>query len=276
MACLNPFLVRDMSEIISVPCGRCLNCRIALAYQWSQRLTIELEDHKEASFITLTYENAPHNFVMRDVQLFFKRLRKRIYPKKIMYYLVGELGERTRRVHYHAIIFGYFPDDALLYKTKPYNLYTSKLLAEAWQLGHVVVGEVNEQTINYCTGYVTKDFGTINYSPVTGEVIRPFMTCSKRPAIGRKYFDRLPQDTLAQRDYLYFKGSSDMLPKYYKRLIKDRITDKEAKAIKRRQSLIINIKNKNLYKLYGDEVGLRKYRLKLAEANYQLKKQKTL
>lgn len=275
MACLNPFLIRDMSEIKSVPCGRCINCVIARSYQWSKRLQLELEEHDAASFITLTYDNAPYNFVMRDVQLFLKRLRKRI-QKKISYYLVGELGEKTRRVHYHAIIFGFWPDDALLYKTKPYNLYTSKILTDSWGLGHVVIGEVNEQTINYCTGYMTKDFGAINFVPETGEIIRPFMTCSKKPGIGRRYFERLDETTLIDRDYIYFKGSADLMPKYFNRLRNERLSEKEQLKLKRRKYSIINLSNKNLISIFGDEESLRKHRIKLATSKNEVKKLKKL
>ena len=54
---------------------------------------------------------------------------------------------------------------------------------------------------------------------MTGELLKPFMTCSKRPAIGRAYFDRLDKTTINERDYIYFKGSKDLPPKYFNRLI---------------------------------------------------------
>ena len=275
MACLNPFLIRDMTEIKSVPCGRCINCVIARSYQWSKRLQIELEEHDEAFFITLTYNEAPDDFVMRDVQLFLKRLRKRINTK-ISYYLVGELGEKTRRVHYHAIIFGYWPTDAVLYKTKPYNLFISKILTDTWTHGHVVIGEVNEQTINYCTGYMTKDFGAINFNPTTGEIIKPFMTCSKKPGIGRRYFDRLDPDTLLDRDYIYFKGSAELMPKYFGRLRNERISEKEQIELKTRHYSITYLSNKNLISIFGDEESLRKHRIKLATSKNEVKKLKKL
>jgi len=275
MACLNPFLLRDLGEIISVPCGRCLNCRIANAYQWSKRIALEVEEHKENCFITLTYEKPEPAYNIRHIQLFFKRLRKRI-DKKIMYYLVGELGSKTRRVHYHAIIFGYRPDDLVLYKTRPHNLYISKLMTDTWQHGHVVIGDVNDKTINYCTGYITKDFGSMDVNPMTGELLKPFMTCSKRPAIGRAYFDRLDQSTINERDYIYFKGSKDLLPKYFNRLITDRLDEKQHKIRKLRKYKLVSITNNNLIAALGSEQKLNSYRLKKATSIYELKKQKTL
>jgi hypothetical protein len=39
-------------------------------------------------------------------QKFMKRLRDRIKPLKIRFFHCGEYGDKTRRPHYHALIFG--------------------------------------------------------------------------------------------------------------------------------------------------------------------------
>lgn len=97
---------RDNYEIIQVPCGRCLGCRLDHAKMWSDRCMLELQDHDEAYFVTLTYddqhvtlsdENAA-TLVKSDLQNFFKRLRKD--GQKIRYFACGEYGENTFRPHY--------------------------------------------------------------------------------------------------------------------------------------------------------------------------------
>nr|QJB19768.1 MAG: replication initiator protein [Microvirus sp.] len=282
MSCLNPFSVRDPTDktgrtIIDVRCGRCLNCRIVNAYEWSKRLSLELLDHKEASFITLTYndENLSDQFQIRDIQLFFKRLRKRL-GKKILYYLVGEVGPKTHRLHYHAIIFGYWPSDTILIRKNPHPLYTSPELESCWKLGNVSVGAVNQQTINYCSGYITKDFGQVYYSPKTGELIKPFMTCSKRPAIGRNYFDRLDPDTLHERDYIYFNGRRDQLPKYFDRLRMEIISEARANEIRKKRTIIAQTKLKNLISLLGSDEKVKRHFYIIAKSNYEAKKRKTI
>ena len=57
-----------------------------------------------------------------------KRLRKKLHPLKIRFFHCGEYGDKTRRPHYHALIFGYsFPDRKLFKKSKSGDLYTSDL-----------------------------------------------------------------------------------------------------------------------------------------------------
>jgi hypothetical protein len=59
-----------------------------------------------------------------------KRLRKKIQPLKIRFFHCGEYGDKTRRPHYHALIFGYgFPDKKIFKKQKSGDLFTSDMLA---------------------------------------------------------------------------------------------------------------------------------------------------
>ena len=116
----------------------------------------------------------------------------------------------------------------------------------------------------------------MDVNPMTGELLKPFMTCSKRPAIGRSYFDRLDQSTINERDYIYFKGSKDLLPKYFNRLINDRLDEKQHKIRKLRKYKLVSITNNNLIAALGGEQKLNSYRLKKATSIYELKKQKTL
>lgn len=164
MKCDNPYVrtpvgLTKMSVILSdearsdatpFPCGRCYHCRKNKARIWRHRIMLEGMCHEENCFVTLTYNDehlpAGETLVPEDLNLFLKRLRKKLYPEKIRYFAVGEYGDKSWRPHYHAILFGTIDEDAI---------------NEAWtvggeQIGWVDVGELNEKTAGYITGYVVK------------------------------------------------------------------------------------------------------------------------
>lgn len=156
--CLQPFLV-DGS--IPVPCGKCPPCLKRRASAWSFRLMQEDKICNSSQFITLTYdtdhvpltEKGYMDLCKRDLQLYFKRLRKLqsnslrdgVYSKPIKYYAVGEYGGRTFRPHYHIILFN----------------CSIELIQEAWKLdgkylGTVHYGTVSGASVGYCLKYMTK------------------------------------------------------------------------------------------------------------------------
>lgn len=95
-----------------------MECLEQKKQEWCFRLDVEKRFSDSSFFVTLTYED--ENLIYaddepcinkRDVQLFFKRLRKALPGDKIKYYCVGEYGDKWRlltpkgRPHYHALIF---------------------------------------------------------------------------------------------------------------------------------------------------------------------------
>ena len=114
-----PFIYEERGLV--VPCGKCFACRIKKRREWSLRLYHELEMWNDAQFTTLTYaddsipsgEGLP-SLRKRDLQLFFKRLRRHLPEERsIRYFACCEYGDTTGRPHYHAIIYGLglLPDD---------------------------------------------------------------------------------------------------------------------------------------------------------------------
>ena len=99
--------------MLPVRCGKCEGCLKSKINDWAFRLEQESKRHLYVNFITLTYDPAHvpltptllPTLSKRDVQLFFKRLRK-LQRDKLKYFIVGEYGSRSYRPHYHAIIFG--------------------------------------------------------------------------------------------------------------------------------------------------------------------------
>ena len=95
---------------LEVPCGKCMACRQQKRKEWSMRVLHESTEYRNECFTTLTYsdDNLPENgsLVKRDLQLFFKRLRKALPPsQKIRYFACGEYGDTYFRPHYHTILF---------------------------------------------------------------------------------------------------------------------------------------------------------------------------
>lgn len=100
-------------------------------------------------FVTLTYEDSNLIFAddepclyKRHLQLHFKKLRKKLEPKTIKYYAVGEYGDRSDRPHYHYLIF---------YKGSYDRFKLMQFIKESWDFG---ISQV--LPINGAQGYVTK------------------------------------------------------------------------------------------------------------------------
>lgn len=181
-----------------VPCGKCLNCCADRSRDWSIRLLLELEVMKNAVFVTLTY-NDDHlplmpgsgtpTLCVRDVQLFFKRLRKKFNPRKIRFFLCGEYGSNTHRPHYHAILFGLSLNDFSDLRPVSKNelgqtLYTSPTFEKVWQNGFVSLGEVTFHSCNYVARYtLKKQFGS---KDEFADGRKPeFVLSSRRPGLGK-------------------------------------------------------------------------------------------
>lgn len=103
-----------------------------------------------------------------DMVLFLKRLRKR-YAQPLRYYGVGEYGDLYGRPHFHLALFGFNPDDYAI-------------LMEAWGLGGVHVCELNNDTAQYITGYVTKKIGQKDWNEIGNGLHPEFARMSR----GRK------------------------------------------------------------------------------------------
>lgn len=200
-----------ITKYIEVPCGQCLGCRLQRSREWANRMMMELKTTpgEVASFITLTYddehlhlvEGVNHitgevqefgTLVLEDLQLFIKRLRKRLEPQKIRYFACGEYGEKTQRPHYHLIVFGWFPEDAVFRargRKGEYNYYSSKILDNLWPNGLNVVADVTWESCAYTARYVVKKFtGDMSYLYDEKNIKPPFVSMSKKPGLGFDYF----------------------------------------------------------------------------------------
>lgn len=217
MRCLRPIPLKDEhGRTVEVPCGKCPACRKEKSKAWALRMVVESLYWKECIFLTLTYDDdhiptcaptltsqghltLPFTLCKDDVQRFWKRLRKAIYPRKIRYYLCGEYGDNTFRPHYHAVVFG------LGYADRP-------VVESCWRDGFVYLEDVNLATCNYVAGYVQKKlYGDVS-KDVYGNRLPPFACMSK--GIGRQYVQEHWREIMDD-GFILYHGSRLRVPRYF-------------------------------------------------------------
>lgn len=212
--CLSPIFLQGFS--FPIPCGKCVECCVKYSDMWSQRIMDEASLHDESFFLTLTYKETDGKLVKRDLQLFFKRLRKYVEPAKIRYFAAGEYGGSGNRPHYHAAIFGWRPPDLVPVKQdKDLNTYySSKILEKLWQAGDewseghqagfISVGDLSLKSAKYIAKYLTK-------LDQREHEVKPFTLMSRKPGLG---YDVVKPEMLVT-GVRFFNGRSFPIPKYY-------------------------------------------------------------
>lgn len=222
----------DGGPLITVACGRCINCRLNYAREKALRCMHEAQTSAGPGlFVTLTYddEHLPSDWclVYRHFQLFMHKLRKAV-PGAGRFFMSGEYGDDNDRPHYHAILFNCDLSDKLHFKrVNGLDYYTSKLLSRLWGRGFVLIGDLTIDSAGYVARYNTKKItGAAAGSayqfrvPGTGEVVdrpAPFSRSSNRPGIGYEWFQRYWSDCFPS-DFLVWKGKRFPVPRYYSKL----------------------------------------------------------
>lgn len=213
----------NITDYVEIPCGKCIGCRLARSADWANRCIVESLEHEQNCFVTLTYSNdnlppckhnclyisddesgegfigdSPiHPLVKRDLQLFMKRLRDKIYPQKVRFFACGEYGPKSLRPHYHLILFGYDFTDKIYLKCNDLGqpLYTSPTLEKLWGKGFVSIGQADWNACAYVARYIMKKqlgegsevYDRLDYEP-------EFVLMSRKPGIGKNYYNNYRDD----------------------------------------------------------------------------------
>lgn len=201
--CLKPYhlYIGDEDEEITTGCGKCIPCLMKKRSDWSFRLRQEHKHSKEGSFfITLTYgdRKVPKDgLCKRHVQLFMKRLRKRV-GSRLRYYCTGEYGSKFGRAHYHMLLFNIAPHE-------------EKFIRKSWDYGYVHVGRVTVASVAYCTKYIVQPQLSVH-----GKT-KPFAIMSRAYGIGGAYLSDIMVAWHREDNRLYCieNGVKVGLPRFY-------------------------------------------------------------
>ena len=213
-----------------MPCGRCVGCRIDRSLSWAIRCSHEASLYRDNCFLTLTYddEHLPEDNSLNVVhfQQFMKRLRKS-HGKNIRFYHCGEYGEKSRRPHYHALLFNHDFSDKRLHQTKNDNdLFISKELSRLWPWGFCLIGAATFQSAGYVARYIMKkQTGNQSQShyqhicPKTGlisQLAPEYTTMSRRPGLGDQWIAKYWRDVYPE-DFVVVNNRKYRPPVYYDR-----------------------------------------------------------
>lgn len=251
---------------LELPCGKCLGCQQTRANHWAERCKHEAAQHANNSFLTLTYNDdwrpEDNNVSTRHLQLFIKRLRKRLSrilvsqtkkgrpgdprhrilsdPRKpLRYFACAEYGEETGRPHYHALLFNADFAGEKIGASHGNELRTNEHIAACWtdprtgaSYGNHTIGTAMAGAVaGYIAKYVLKShkYNSLN-NPICDRdgvanpdwIKPPFIRPSK--GIGHAWLTQFHQD-LARGYYTDGHGRKQAIPRYYKRKLKEEHRD---------------------------------------------------
>lgn len=227
--CIHPFKKKinpEDEEVTPLSCGNCHECLKHRAADWAFRVKNELSMHDESAYITLTYnEDSKHDlaaYTYYDFQLFLKKLRN-YHKKKISHFTSVEYGSKNGRLHFHTIIFGYYPRNPQFERMSPsgYPLYTEtqqfnkthKPLSQLWEHGFHSFAPATVETAYYIASYALKSNITVNQD---GEIFSDQLKTSRNPAIGLTYFHLHYNQLVAQAMFHNLR-----LPRYYEKKLEE-------------------------------------------------------
>lgn len=236
MACFQPFVKKNKyGEIVPIPCGWCINCRIDKRNQWIDRANYELKNKVTGTFLTLTYDelNIVPNLVhgrdgelratinYNDIKLFLDRLKKRIKyinkkngnKKNILmqndfsYLYVGEYGHgKIPRPHFHLIICGLDFHQC------------ERIFQEEWNKGFIYSLPIKNGAVRYVLKYMDKQVNGKDAIKLYDDnfLSRPKMVSSKSFGSGL-YLDDEQYKDVVKNNYTYLSTKNKRLPipRYY-------------------------------------------------------------
>lgn len=243
-----------------LPCGKCLECRLDYARQWAIRCVHEAQMHEKNCFITLTYDDAhlaSPKLIYSDFQNFMKRLR-RTQNDPIGVFVTGEYGDKTKRPHWHAILFNYDFSDrkALRTNERGDRIYTSCTLDKIWQKGMAEIGSVTFESAGYCARYAAKK---LCHGRDSDHDYQPISKKSSKHAIGKKWLEKFWPDVFKTGLLVLADGSTSSIPRYYERWLKENhpsewltyVTSLKQEKIKKAEKRSAHIQNLYLNQLYS-------------------------
>lgn len=228
---------------MKIPCGQCIGCRLDRSREWAIRCYHESMMWDENCFVTLTYrdECLPKNNSVekKDLQKFFKRLRRKYEPKIIRYFACSEYGETFNRPHYHAAIFNFDFKDKIRWKTTAGGqLYISEEANRIWGNGNVIIGELTIESASYIARYITKKITGKMAVKHYGNREYPAQFMSRRFGIGKTWIEVFGRE-LQEGGNVVIQGRRIKQPRYYDNIM-EKVDSRLLQNIKERRKKFIN------------------------------------
>ena len=224
-------------EVVQIPCGCCIGCRLDYSRQWANRCYLESLGSKNTYFLTLTYddEHLPigklgnSTLVPDDLKKFLKDIRA--YYKyhynldNIRFFACGEYGDLSLRPHYHLIMFNFpiedldpnfvYYDNGQKYITQHVEngniYYYSEIVHEVWNKGNILIGEANWQSMAYVARYVVKKVKGKEADVYEALGIEPeFVRMSRKPGLGEEYFRNHYNEIYENDNVIVFNGKKSL------------------------------------------------------------------
>lgn len=182
--------------------------------------------YPQNSFITLTYSDdhlGENRLDYTDFQLFMKRLRK-LQNEPMGFFCTGEYGEKTKRKHWHAIVFNYRPHDGALKRTtdRGDKVFVSETLTNVWGKGNAEYGSVTFESAGYCARYAAKKLG---HGEDAAHEFHPISKKSNKQAIGKRYLEEFWPDIFTHGQVVLLKSDGTSatcsIPRYYEKWLKE-------------------------------------------------------
>lgn len=186
--------------------------------------------HEKNSFITLTYSDAhlkSPKLIYKDFQDFAKRVRDKqgYQPEdRIGIFVTGEYGEKTKRPHWHALMFNYRPTDLVYRYSNETNdpIYTSEVLDDLWGFNDKFtrpseIGDVTRESAGYVARYAAKK---LIHGKDQDHDYHPISKKSSKHAIGKKYLEKHWQDIFRYGINVLTDGTKTSIPRYYEKWLK--------------------------------------------------------
>lgn len=212
---------------IQFECRKCLPCRLNIAREKAVRAVHEAKMHQSNIFLTLTYSDAAltsPRLNYSHFQLFMKSLRERITRDVtntetidrlyVPYMVTGEYGDKTKRPHWHAILFNYAPEDSKYHYSSDRGdkVYTSKLLQDLWGNGNIEFGSVTMDSAGYVARYSAKK---LVHGKDQDHDYHPIHKTSSRRAIGRSWIEKYFEHPFNHGYVILPDGTHSKIPRYY-------------------------------------------------------------
>lgn len=231
MQCLNPFTASlsktgsiTFSTKDAIPgllpfqldCRKCIPCRLNQAREKAIRAVHEAKMHENSIFLTLTYndESLPGpRLVYEDWQKFIRKLRKTT-DNKLPCMVTGEYGEKSKRPHWHALIFNYRPSDCTYKYTTDlgHKVETSEFLTNLWAKGIIEFGDITLESAGYVCRYAAKK---LVHGKDQDHDYHPIHKTSSRYGIGRSWIEKYWEHTFNHGFVVLQNGQTHKIPRYY-------------------------------------------------------------